>query len=78
VVVPLAGVSFSKDDIKVLSLQRNMSKAELLKAISQSSQSGRHYLPYSNADIAICVTISATRKLKDMNLKKSIISKTVK
>lgn len=75
---PLAGACFSKDDILEFASAFDMSAVDILVAISQSTQTGGHYLPNSDVNIAVICAVSATRGLKDVNLQKSIVVKTLK
>ena len=75
---PLAGACFCKEDLGSLSEELDMTKKDLIIAINQSTQGGGQYLSNSDIDIAICASVSATKNVKDENLKKSIVTKIVK
>lgn len=75
---PLAGACFSRDDVPTLANALRLGTAETMSRINQSTQSGGQLLPHGDVNFAICAAISATRNLKDENLKKSIVTKTVK
>ncbi|XP_076545675.1 uncharacterized protein LOC143305529 [Osmia lignaria lignaria] len=75
---PLAGACFNKDDTSSLATELVIPEVDLLIKISRSTQSGGHYLKYSDVDIAVCASIAATRNVKDEILKKSIVVKILK
>lgn len=75
---PLAGACFSRDDVPLLANELGESIPDILNKINQSTQSGGQLLKHGDVDFAICASISATRNLKDENVKKSIVTKTVK
>lgn len=75
---PLAGACFSRDDVPLLAGDLGESIPDVLNKINQSTQSGGQLLKHGDVDFAICASISATRNLKDENMKKSIVTKTVK
>nr|APG79297.1 putative nucleoprotein [Hubei diptera virus 7] len=79
---PLAGAVFSRNDI--LDLARDIHRkndptdaevSQLLIDINQSCQSGGQYLMNSTCEMAQIAAICATRNLKDIKLKSSIINK---
>nr|QPL15330.1 hypothetical protein [Hymenopteran phasma-related virus OKIAV232] len=75
---PLAGACFCKEDLDAFAEELGVNVPTLLIAINQSTQGGGHYLSNSDIDIAICSAYSATKNVKDENLKKSIVVKMIK
>lgn len=77
---PLAGACFSKDDMQMqrMTEELNTELTEVLIIINESCQSGGHYLDNSDGSVAACAAISATRGLKDEDVKRSIVTKIVK
>lgn len=86
---PLAGAIFSKDSLEAihkelseLAIRKGVQPAEniqtIIKQVNSSCQSGGQYLNESEMYIAAVAVITATRNVKNENVKYSIIAKTLK
>jgi hypothetical protein len=75
---PLAGAVFSKDDVEALAKALGATIADVIVAINTSCQSGGQHLLESKGHIAAVAAIIATRNVKDIGARNSIINKTVK
>lgn len=80
---PLAGAIFSKLDITDMSdmvriMEPSHDATYVVRMINASCQPGGHYLPSSNLDCAMVASIVATSAMKDMDQRRSIISKTIR
>ncbi|WBM84617.1 MAG: nucleoprotein [hymenopteran phasma-related virus OKIAV227] len=75
---PLAGACFSKEDLVAFANSLNINVETLIIKINASCQSGGHYVPVSDPNIAIVSAIAATRNVKEDSLRQSIVMKLVK
>lgn len=85
IMTPLAGAIFAKSDIvEITKVSLGSEDVEpkdvvgVINSIIQSCQSGGQYLTHSKAHIAVVASICATKNMKDLALRKSIVTKTFK
>nr|UHK03197.1 MAG: putative nucleoprotein [Hangzhou phenuivirus 3] len=79
ILTPLAGAVFNKDDLeKIVKKLGDTNLEKLIICINSSCQSGGQHLPDSRAHIAAVAAICATKNMKRMEDRVSIIGKIVK
>lgn len=75
---PLNGATFSKNSAVEITALTGLLTPEILMMMNSSCRSGGHYLPFSDMAVAGVASTTATKGVKDANVKTSIISKTLK
>nr|QMP82126.1 nucleocapsid protein [Hymenopteran phasma-related virus OKIAV229] len=75
---PLAGACFAREDVIKMARNINMPVPDLLIKINASCQGGGQYLKYSDGSIALVAALSATRNIKDENLRRNIVNKLIR
>lgn len=80
---PLCGAIFSKRDIEEINrvcgrADNPDSVSSTLRMLSQSCQSGGHYLEHSDCTVAVVAAVCATRNMTDQKTRNQIITKTYK
>lgn len=80
---PLCGAIFSKNNLDELSeiIHGDIDdgkRADTLVTLSQSCQSGGHYLEESNCAVAVVAAVCATRNMTESKVRDQIITKTYK
>lgn len=75
---PLSGACFSREDIPRIAADLAIGVDAVLILVNASSQGGGQYLPQSDASFALVGALSATRNLKDANLRKNIVTKVIR
>nr|APG79292.1 putative nucleoprotein [Hubei bunya-like virus 8] len=77
ILTPLAGAIFARDEVKEIAEFWKISANKSASILNASCQSGGHYLPRSDANVAIAASLCATRNAKQ-ELKEAIVTKTAK
>nr|QMP82132.1 nucleocapsid protein [Hymenopteran phasma-related virus OKIAV230] len=75
---PLAGACFAREDIIKIGEDLGDDVGDLLIRINSSCQGGGQYLRYSDGSFALVSALSATRNIKDENLRRNIVNKLIR
>lgn len=78
IITPLAGVIFSKDDLRKMAKELKVRPYDLIRHINASCQSGGQHLPDSQGYLAVVSSVCSTRNMRKEEARVLAVGRTIK